>query len=237
MKTQQFSHAQYVGDPNNAIRIFNEKEADELIVIDIDATRSGRGPDFGVIEEFAGECYMPVTYGGGVRTMDEAARIFGLGIEKISLQSSALENPGIVEAIAGRYGSQAVTVSVDVNRDKRGHTRFRRLPRSLHAPEDWLAWMKSMTEAGAGEVLLTAVHREGTLAGIDPVLISSAASAVTVPVIANGGVCSIEDISAAFAAGASAVAAGAYFVFYGPHRAVLISYLNDRDFAEIAATR
>ena len=234
VKTERFKNPRYVGDPNNAIRIFNEKEADELIVIDIDASRTNRGPDLAMIEEFAGECFMPVTYGGGVRSLDDASRVFALGIEKICLQSAAIADPGLVSQIAARYGSQAVVAAVDVEQDRRGRESLRRIDRRM--PHDWASWMCDMTEAGAGEVLLTSVTREGTLSGIDADLIRRASKAVPVPVIANGGVACLEDIKAAFSAGASGVAAGAYFVFYGPHRAVLLSYLNDADFLAISGT-
>jgi cyclase len=234
VKTERFKNPQYVGDPNNAIRIFNDKEADELIVIDIDASLANRGPDLAMIEEFAGECFMPLTYGGGVRSLDDASRVFALGIEKICLQSAAIADPGLVSQIASRYGSQAVVAAVDVDHGRKGRERLRRIGRRM--PHDWASWMCDMAEAGAGEVLLTSVTREGTLSGMDTDLIRRASQAVSVPVIANGGVACLEDIVAAFSAGASGVAAGAYFVFYGPHRAVLLSYLNDADFLTISGT-
>lgn len=236
VKTRQFRHPQYVGDPTNAVRIFNDKEADELIVVDISASREGRGPDLDLIKDLAGECFMPLTYGGGVRSLEDAARIFDLGVEKVALQSTALRDPRVVEAIAGRYGSQSVVLSVDVVRHRGGHTSLRRIHGAPRCP-DWLAWLRNATETGAGEVFLTAVACEGTLKGLDLELIRQISDAVTVPVIAHGGVGSMGHIRQGFSAGASAVAVGAYFVLYGPHRAVLISYPSDSEFSRITEPR
>ncbi len=237
VKTRQFRDAKYVGDPNNAIRIFNEKGADELIVLDIEASRQDRSPNFDMISEFAGECYMPVCYGGGVRSVEDAARIFALGVEKVSIQTSALSDYSVISSIASRFGSQSVVVSVDVKRARLGGDRLYASSEGKGLRRSWLDWMTGAVQAGAGEVLLTCVDKEGTLEGLDLDLISQAAEAVPVPLIANGGVGSLSDISAGLAAGASAVTAGAYFVFHGPHRAVLITYLDESDFTTLGAGR
>lgn len=235
VKTEQFRHPKYVGDPMNAIRIFNEKMADELIVIDIDASRRHAGPNFEMIELFADQCFMPVTYGGGVRSGEDAARIFDLGIEKISLQSAALSDPRIVSSIATRYGSQAVVISIDVARTRLGkralYSSLER--RTIKAP--WSEWLRTSVDAGAGEVLLTDVQREGSGSGLDLEFVSEATSLVDVPVTVQGGVGSLTDIRDGLRAGASAVAAGSFFVFQGRHRAVLISYLSPQDFATLGA--
>ena len=235
VKTRRFSHPTYVGDPNNAIRIFNEKEVDELIVIDIDASKRRSGPNLRLIEEFAGECYMPVTYGGGIRSVSDAADVLSLGVEKVSIQSSVLETPTLITEIASRFGSQAVVASIDVVSAERGRPKVRRHSR-LRSEPPWLSWLKTLEDLGAGEILLTDVDREGTQVGINPLLIEQASSAVEVPLIAHGGVASLSDIRAAMNAGASAVAAGSFFVFYGPHRAVLISYLSSADFKCLGTT-
>ena len=234
VKTRRFAEPVYVGDPNNAIRIFNTKEIDELIVLDIDASRRGRRPNLAVISEFADECFMPVCYGGGVTSVDDAAAILELGVEKVSLQSAALADPAVVTRIAGRFGSQAVVVSIDVQ-SHRGISRMRRASDGRPFGGDWLEWARIAVEAGAREVLLTSVDREGTGLGLDLGMIRRAADALPVPVIANGGVGSLDDIRDGLAAGASAVAAGSYFVLHGPHRAVLITYLKEPDFASLAA--
>ncbi len=237
VKTRQFADPKYVGDPNNAIRIFNEKSADELIVLDIEASRGGRGPNFEMIEQFAGECYMPVCYGGGVTTIEQAARILSLGVEKISIQSAAIDDFSLIGEIASRFGSQSVVLSVDVRRGRLGQDRLVSSTRGKPAKRGWLDWMTAGVDAGVGEVLLTSVNREGTMTGLDLALIRAAAGAIAVPLIANGGVGSMSDIAEGLEAGASAIAVGSYFVFQGPHRAVLITYLDESHFIELGGTR
>lgn len=224
VKTRQFKDAKYVGDPINAIRIFNDKEVDELMVLDIVASKRSQEPDYAMIELFAGECFMPLCYGGGVRTVEQAARIFDLGVEKISLQSAAIHDISLISRIAERFGSQSVVVSVDI---KRNWLKRPGLYESSTGKVHKLAWLdfaRQAVAAGAGEVLINAVDRDGEMQGMDLDLIREASTALTVPLIALGGVGSLQDIKAAVDAGASAVAAGAFFVFHGPHRAVLITY-------------
>ncbi len=224
VKTERFQKPKYVGDPINAIRIFNEKEVDEIIVLDIDATRTGRAPDYALIEDFASECFMPLTYGGGIQTIEQAERLFSLGIEKICLQSAALSDVSIVTQFAERFGTQAVAVSVDVRRDLFGRPKLYSAAVGKPVARDWLEFAKSAETAGAGEIVLNAVDKDGTLSGPDLALIREAAGQLRVPLVALGGVSSLADIKAAVDTGASAVAAGAFFVFNGRHRAVLITY-------------
>jgi cyclase len=219
VKTRRFRDPKYVGDPINAVRIFNDKEVDELMVLDIDATRERRGPDLALIEELAGECFMPLCYGGGIRTAQDAKAILALGVEKIALQSAFLRDPKIVREVADHAGEQAVVVSLDIEKDWLGRHKLRGA-----RSRDWHEALTDAVRSGAGEILLTSVDREGTLGGMDIALIQEASAMVEVPLIANGGAGSLADIEAAVQAGASAVAAGAFFVFYGPHRAVLITY-------------
>ena len=224
VKTRLFKDAKYVGDPVNAIRIFNEKEVDELMVLDIVASKEGMEPDYRMIGQFAGECFMPLCYGGGIRTLDHAQRIFALGVEKVCLQSAALDRPAIVTEIAGQFGNQSVVVSVDVKRDWLGRPKLYQSRTGKTLGRDWLSFLRSAVDAGAGEVVLNAVDRDGEMGGYDIELIRQAAEAVSVPLIALGGAGTPDHLREAVTAGASAVAAGAMFVFYGPHRAVLISY-------------
>lgn len=228
VKTRRFREPKYVGDPINAVRIFNDKEVDELMVLDIDATREARGPNFEAIEELAGECFMPLCYGGGIRTADEAKTIFSLGVEKVAMQSAFLRDPSIVRQVADHAGEQAVVVSLDVKKDWLGRLRLRGA-----RSRDWRQALVEAAAAGAGEILLTSVDREGTLGGMDVALIEQASAMVDVPLIANGGASSLDDIQAAVKAGASAVAAGAFFVFHGPHRAVLITYPRYEELREL----
>jgi cyclase len=224
VKTMRFRNPTYVGDPVNAIRIFNDKEVDELVVLDIDASREGREPDYALVEHIAGECFMPLCYGGGVRTVEQAARLFSLGVEKVSLQTAALQDMNLLRSIADRFGSQSVIFSLDVKRGWFGrvHAFAAATRRSVSA-----SWQKILVEAvaaGAGEVMLNVVDRDGTMSGMDQELVREASSLVSVPLVAMGGVGSTSDIEAGFRAGASAVGAGAFFVFHGPNRAVLITY-------------
>jgi cyclase len=224
VKTQRFTRPVYVGDPINAIRIFNDKEVDELMVLDIDASREGREPDYALIEQFAGECFMPLCYGGGIRTVEQARRLFGLGVEKVCLQTAAIEDLSLIRAIADRFGSQSVLFSLDVRRGWFGSRKAWIASRRKADPRAWQDLLRQAVDAGAGEIVLNAVDRDGTMQGVDEALIREASALVGVPVVAVGGVGSLEDIRKAVAAGASAVSAGAFFVFHGPHRAVLITY-------------
>ncbi len=235
VKTQRFAKPVYVGDPINAIRIFNDKEVDELMVLDIDASREGREPDYALIEQFAGECFMPLCYGGGVRNVEQARRLFGLGVEKVCLQTAAIEDMNLIRAIAGRFGSQSVLFSLDVKRSWLSGNKAWVASRRAPDRRSWQELLRIAVDSGAGEIVLNAVHRDGTMKGIDEGLIREACALVGVPVVAVGGVGSLEDIRRAVEAGASAVSAGAFFVFHGPHRAVLITYPRYKDLKRLLA--
>lgn len=229
VKTQKFSNPRYVGDPINAIRIFNEKEVDELMLLDIDASKQRREPNYSLIESIASECFMPLCYGGGIQNIEQAHKLFSIGIEKISVQTSAISNVDIVTQIAKQYGSQSVVVSMDIKRNWRSKRKlfFSSTNRSLDL--EWQDYLRTLVEAGAGEIALNSVDHDGMMKGMDLELIQEAASLLPIPMIAAGGVGSLEDIKAAVQAGASAVAVGSFFVFSGPHRAVLITYPKYRD--------
>lgn len=224
VKTQQFKNPKYVGDPTNAIRIFNEKEVDELIILDIKASKEGREPNFKLIENLAGECFMPLCYGGGISNIDQVRRLFSIGVEKICVQTAAISNLKLITEIADKFGNQAITVSVDVKKDWLGRYRLHSLTRDFDKKETWIGWMKSAVDAGAGEIILNCVDNDGMMKGLNLDLIKLAAKAINVPLIAIGGVGSISDIREGIDAGASAISAGSFFVFHGPHRAVLITY-------------
>jgi imidazole glycerol-phosphate synthase subunit HisF len=223
-KTVKFANPKYVGDPINAIRIFSDKEVDELMVLDIGASKEGREPDYALIEQFAGECFMPLCYGGGVRTVEQARQLFALGVEKVCLQTAAMADMSLVTRIAERFGSQSVLVSADVKRNIFGKRQLYGAASGKTVSTPWLDYLRSAVAAGAGEVVLNAVDRDGTMQGMDLDMIREASAALPVPLVAVGGAGSLADIKAAIDAGASAVSAGAFFVFHGPHRAVLITY-------------
>ncbi len=224
VKTTRFSDPVYVGDPINAIRIFNDKEVDELMVLDIEASRSGREPDYGLIEQFAGECFMPLCYGGGIRTVEQAQRLFALGVEKVCIQSAGLADMSLIRRIADRFGSQSVLFSLDVKKGLLGGRAVHRRSGSRTESRPWRSVIDEAVGNGAGEIVLNAVDRDGTMKGMDTELIRQGSQGLPVPLVAVGGVGSLADIRKAVDAGASAVGVGAWFVFYGPHRAVLITY-------------
>jgi cyclase len=237
VKTLRFADPKYVGDPINAVRIFNDKEADELMVLDIMATREGTGPDFALIEQFAGECFMPLCYGGGIRTPAEARRLSALGVEKVCLQTAALDDLSVVTAVANDLGSQSVVVCIDIKRDWLGRPHLYRSATGRTEQRRWIEYARAVAAAGAGELVVNSVDRDGTMRGMDLDVIRDACAAVSIPVIALGGAGSLADIKAAADAGANGVAAGAFFVFHGPHRAVLITYPSYKDLEKTLTTR
>jgi len=224
VKTVGFSRPSYVGDPVNTVKIFNEKEVDELVLLDIDASRSGAEPNYQLLEEIVGEAFMPIAYGGGIRSAEQARRLIRLGIEKIVVDSAVLNNLGLVSDIAAIVGSSSTLVAVDIRRDWRGRPRLYDHARRRTLGVDPLDHIRAACTAGAGEILINDVRRDGTGKGMDLDLIRAAAEAAPVPLIACGGAGSLADVRAAADVGASAVGAGSLFVYLGPHRAVMINY-------------
>lgn len=224
IKPVKFKGGQYIGDPINAVRIFNEKQVDELLICDIDATVKGTGVNYSLIEEIATEAFMPVGYGGGVTDAEEARRIVSIGVEKVVLGSAAVNRPEAVSEVSAALGSSSTVVCIDARRQltggwgvfaERGRRKARMTPQAAAQRAQAL---------GAGEIIISSIDHEGTFSGYDLPVIESVASSVTVPVIALGGAGKFEDFAQALEAGASAVAAGSMFVLNGKHRAVLISY-------------
>lgn len=233
VKTTEFRNPKYVGDPINAIKIFNDKEVDELVLLDIAASRTGKGPSFEVIQNIASECFMPVAYGGGITSVEQIRRILGAGVEKVVLNTAALKDPKLVRDAAREFGSQAVVVSIDVKRKLLGRYEVYVEGGTRPTSREPVSYAREMEGLGAGEILLTAIDRDGTMKGYDIDLVSKVTSALGIPVIASGGAGSISDFAeASKRGGAAAVAAGAMFVFHGRHRAVLITYPNQ---AELSA--
>lgn len=224
VKTQQFKKPKYVGDPINAVRIFNDKYVDELIFLDIDASRLNREPNYDLVARIAGECFMPLCYGGGVKTLDQAKRLVSLGVEKIAINSACIYQSDLVSELVNELGSQSVVAAVDVKRNFWGKPRVYDASLGKLTDIQPVDLIKKLVLSGVGEVLINDVNRDGTYNGYDIQLISSLTREINVPLIASGGANSIANIQAAFAAGASAAAVGSLFVFYGPHRAVLINY-------------
>jgi len=223
-KTVKFAKPGYVGDPINAVKIFNDKEIDEIVVLDIDATAQNRGPNFEKISELASEAFIPLAYGGGISNMEQVQKLFFLGVEKIILNHSAFTNPSLVTEAAKRVGSQSVVASIDYKRNFLGreivYIGNGKTSTKLHP----LQYAQKLVDCGAGEIILNSIDRDGTYAGYDLPMIEKISKAVSVPVVAVGGASEVADFRKAVMAGASAVAAGSMFVYQRPHNAVLINY-------------
>jgi cyclase len=213
-----------VGDPINAVRIFNDKEVDELVFLDIGATPAGSGPNFRLLADIASEAFMPFGYGGGITTLAQVRELYSLGVEKVILNTAASTNPGLVEEAAALAGSSSVVVSIDVRRNWLGQYSVFTVGGTRDIKREPVAYAQEMEKRGAGEILLNAIHRDGTMTGYDLELIRRVSAAVSIPVVAVGGAGKLQHFREAIENGASAVAAGSFFVFHGKHRAVLITY-------------
>lgn len=225
VKTVKFKNPTYVGDPINAVKIFNDKEVDELIFLDIAASRTGQSLNFDVIRSIASQCFMPFCYGGGVRDIETARQIFSLGAEKVAVNSHALQRPQFIREAADLFGSQSIVAAIDVKKTLFGSYRVYDSRRGAATDLDPVRHAVAMEQQGAGEILLTSVDRDGTQQGYDLELIRRVTAAVGIPVIACGGAGTLQHFAEAVKEGkVSAVAAGSMFVFYGKHRAVLINY-------------
>lgn len=223
-KSQKFGSWKYVGDVLNAIKIFNEKDVDEIVVLDVDASREKRGPDFRMLESIAGECFMPLSYGGAIESVETARRVMDCGIEKVVLNTGAWKRPELVGEVASVLGSSSTVVSLDIVKARRSVLRFDHVSRAAVKKEDVIRRLDQIIAAGAGEVFLQSRDRDGTLGGPDLVSLQQITGHVDVPVVYAGGISSLEDCIAVWKAGVSGVAAGSWFVFRGPHKAVLITY-------------
>lgn len=228
VKTQKFADPKYVGDPINAVKIFNEKESDELIILDIDASAKGKGPDFELIEKLAAECRMPLCYGGGISSSDQAAKIIAMGVEKVAVSAAAIERPSLLAEIASAVGRQSVVAVIDV-RKKKGlfssgyevctHNAKRAVK------QDPVALAKNLQDAGAGEIVINFVDRDGLMQGYDIEYADTFRKALSVPLTILGGAGTLDHISELVGRlGVVGAAAGSLFVFKGKYRAVLISY-------------
>lgn len=224
VKTRKFSSSRYIGDPINTIKIFNDKEVDEVIVLDIGASKAKKEPDYDYLDKLASQCFMPLSYGGGIYTVEQAYKLLNSGIEKIILNKAAVEAPHLITEIAAKVGSQSVVVSIDVKENWFGRQRVFTLG-GRHATTLVPAeWAQKVVALGAGEIFLNSIDRDGTRRGYDLNLIKAVATSVSVPLVVCGGANSLMDFRQAVNSGATAVAAGSLFVFKGPLDAVLITF-------------
>jgi cyclase len=235
VKTVGFDKPKYVGDPLNAVRIFNEKEVDELMVMDIDATRQGREPDYKLIANLAAECRMPLAYGGGVRTVEQFERLVSLGVEKVSASAAAVADMGLVSAAAERVGGQSVVVVIDVRRRGKGYEVFTHNGTKATGL-DAVDFARRAEAAGAGEIVINSIDRDGQMKGYDLDLVRVVRGAVTCPLTVLGGAGALADMAGLVKEfGIIGAAAGSLFVFKGVYRAVLINYPARADKDQLVA--
>ena len=214
VKTVKFKNPRYVGDPLNAVKIFNDKEVDEIVILDISATLNNKPPDFRFIAELAGECFMPLTYGGGITSVEEIKKIFHLGVEKVAINSAAIQDRNMISEAASMFGNQSIVVSIDAKKQPDGTHHVMKNFGTEDTGIDVVDWAKKVEEAGAGELFLTSVDQDGSYKGYDIYLVSSVANAVEIPVIASGGVGEWEHLVEGIKkGGASAVSVGNKFHF------------------------
>jgi cyclase len=233
VKTIQFKDPTYVGDPMNAVKIFNDSKADELVFLDITATNEGRIPNIEVIREIGEEAFMPFAVGGGIQTIEQVTQLIRSGAEKVVINTAGIENPQFITEIAELYGRQSIIVSIDVKK-KNGEYRIYTNSGTKELNKDLVDTVKQMEKAGAGEIMINAIDKDGMQEGYDTELIKLVTSNVRIPVIAIGGAGCYEDLTQGVTIGsASAVAAGSLFVFIGKKRAVLINYPDSEELQEM----
>lgn len=226
VKTVNFKNPKYVGDPINAVRIFNEKEVDELMVLDIDATGDKREPDYKMIEHLAAECRMPLCYGGGVKTVGQAQRIFGLGVEKIAISSSAVEKPELATILAEQVGSQSTVVVLDVKKNLKGDKYEVWTHNGQKNTEKCPAvFAQQLERLGVGEIVVNSIDNDGLMKGYDLAMVEKIRESISVPLTVLGGAGSLQDVGRLIKNyGIIGAAAGSLFVFKGIYKAVLINY-------------
>lgn len=224
-KTTKFKQAKYVGDPINAIKIFNEKEVDELILLDIDASKEGREPDYKMIEKVASECFMPLCYGGGVKSIDQIRKIFSLGVEKISLNHCTLTDSRLIEEASAVFGSQSIVGTVNIKKSFFGKHKLYNHVSKKTLSKPIKTFLTELINKGVGEIFINDVDNDGVMEGFNVELLKELSSNLSVPIICCGGAGTLEHCRSVIAqTDASAVSAGSMFVFQGKHRAVLITY-------------
>jgi len=225
VKGVKFKDYKYIGDPLNAVRIFSEKEVDELIFLDVTASKDNKPMDLNFIQDIADECYMPFCVGGGIHSVNDAGEVLASGAEKISINTYAIENPGLISDLASAFGSQSVVVSIDVKKKFLGGYNVYSHSGTVETKLEPISWAKEVEKLGAGEILINSIDKDGTMSGYDLKLISEISNAVNIPVIACGGAANLIDLKDGVDIGkASAVAAGSIFVFYKSRDAILINY-------------
>ena len=229
VKTIKFSNPKYIGDPINAVKIFNNKEVDELIFLDITATTNSHSPNLELLSDIMSEAFMPFSYGGGIKELNDIEKVLRIGAEKVIINTSSIKNPEFIKQASIKFGSQSVIVSIDVKRINNKYEIFIKNGKEATgiSPVDFAVQIEKM---GAGEIFLNSIDKDGTMEGYNLDLIKEVSQVVNIPVIVCGGAKNNEDFNRAIKAGASAVSAGSMFVFFGPNKAVLINYSKPKNF-------
>lgn len=228
VKTRRFSNARYLGDPVNAVKIFNIKGADEMAVLDIRASVRGTEPDYEMLKDIASQAFMPLSYGGGIQTASQAAKLFSIGYEKVIVNTAFFKNAGLIRELSDTFGSQSVAVSIDT-RKKNGQYYCAAMDGRKNTGKTAADMAKLAEQKGAGEIIINSIDQDGMMHGYDLELIKEVSSGINIPVIACGGAGTVKDLKKALDAGAHAVAAGSMFVFYGKLRAVLINMPSEKE--------
>lgn len=233
-KTVKFKSPHYVGDPINTLKLFNDKEVDEILIFDIEASKINSSPQFELIEELASECFVPLCYGGGIRNIDDIKRLFFSGVEKISLGKIAFENPGLISEAAALFGSQSIVVCIDVKKNFLG--QYVVSPHGIKSKLKIFDYVQRVADMGAGEIIINNIDRDGTYKGLDQELCQQISELVRIPTVFCGGVSSLENIvDTVSKTSIQAVAAGSLFVYYGKERSVLINYPTENEFDQCFA--
>lgn len=233
VKTKQFHKPVYVGDPLNAVKIFNDKEVDELVFLDINSTRMCRKPDFDYLQKITEQCFMPLCYGGGITSLEDVGTLFRIGFEKVSINASAFHNLNLIKEAAKIYGSQSIVGAIDVGKNIWGKNVVKIVNGTQNTKNYPKEYAKKLEEAGVGEIFLNSITHDGMMDGYDYDLIQEISSCVKVPIIACGGAGNLADCRKAIDCGASAAAAGSIFVFWGINKAVLINYPGSDEVARV----
>ena len=230
VKSKKFKNHKYVGDPINVVRIFNEIQVDEIILLDVFKSKYNGNLNYQVIKDIADECRMPFTYGGGIKNLSQVEKLFSIGVEKISINSSALNEPNLIKILSNNYGSKSVVVSLDIKENFFGKKKIYNSKDNKYLNLNILDQIKKYIDLGAGEILINNVTKEGSLSGFDYSLLDLLKQKINIPIIVNGGINSYKEINEILKNdNVDAVGVGAFFIYYGPHNAVLISYIPENE--------
>lgn len=236
VKSVKFKDYTYIGDPINAVKIYNDKEVDEIIFLDITATKESLPPSLDLIADIASECFMPFCYGGGIKNVEIIRQLLKLGVEKVAFNSAAFKDPNIITGAARLFGTQAIVISVDVKKDTWGRYKLFINGGTVNTGVDPITFVKHVQQIGAGEILVNNIDRDGTMMGYDIELLKNIVSNVSIPVIACGGAGKLADFKQAVdKAKVSAVAAGSLFVYHGKTRGILINYPSFNELEKLFA--